>query len=73
MKRGRIPATADPKTLRDVADSLDEDAKGYERIIKLNPQFPNEGQVWVVETLQRHAKKLRRMALTIENRVPRSL
>ena len=71
MKRGRIPDTADPKTLRDVADSLDEDAKGYERFIKLNPQFPNEGQVWVVTALQRHAKKLRRMALTIENKAAR--
>jgi len=68
MKRGRIPDSADPKTLRDVADSLDEDAKGYENVIRLNPTFPNEGQVWVVDVLHRHAKKLRRMALTIENR-----
>ena len=68
MKRGRIPDSSDPQTLRDVADSLDEDAKGYERVIKLNPQFPNEGQVWVVVALQRHAKKLRRMAKTIENK-----
>ncbi len=68
MKRGRIPYTADPKTLRDVADSLDEDARRYEDVIRLNPNVRNEGQEWVRDALHRHAKKLRRMALTIENK-----
>lgn len=65
MKRGRIPKTSDPTTLMDVADSLDEDAKNFERIIKLNPHLQNEGQVWAMHSLQRHAKKLRTMARTL--------
>lgn len=68
MKRGRIPDSSDPQTLKDVADSLDEDAKRYERFIQWNPQLPCAEQRWVIDSLHAHAKKLRRMARTIENK-----
>jgi hypothetical protein len=69
-KRGRIRLSRSigtVGTLRDVADSLDEDARRYDDVVQLNPGRDCAPQEWVRDVLRRHAKKLRRLALVVEN------